>query len=173
MFKGCSNIIEIDLSNFINSDIQNIDFMLYSCASLKNIIFRNFKAPKIKKIGKMFYGCSSLETLDLSNFDISNVIHFHYVFDRCCSLKYLDLSNFDTSLIKCNYEIIKSGCKNLEFVIFKKVKISNTLLLKYINNMIKITTKDIVFCVNILKTPFLNLLMENNKCSISFSDCSN
>ena len=38
--------------------------------------------------------------------------------------------------------------------------------------MIKITTKDIVFCVDILKTPLLNQFMEKNKCSESIYNCS-
>ena len=115
----------------------------------------------------MFYGCSSLETLDLSSFDISKVSHSHYTFNDCSSLKYLDLSNFDTTSIKCSYEFIKGSSNKLEFVNFKKAKITNTLLEKYINNMIKINTKDIVFCVDILKTPLLNQFMEKNKCSES------
>ena len=115
----------------------------------------------------MFYGCSSLETLDLSSFDISKVSHLHYMFNDCSSLKYLDFSNFDTTSIKCSYEFIKGSSNKLEFVNFKKAKITNTLLEKYINNMIKITTKDIVFCVDILKTPLLNQFMEKNKCSES------
>ena len=43
MFKGCSDIIEIDFSNFISSNIQNIDNMFDGCTSLKSINFGNFQ----------------------------------------------------------------------------------------------------------------------------------
>ena len=40
-------------------------------------------------------------------------------------------------------------------------------------NIIEFTTKDIVFCVDESKTTILNKLIENNSCSVSFSDCTN
>ena len=43
MFKGCSDIIEIDFYNFISSNIQNIDNMFDGCTSLKSINFGNFQ----------------------------------------------------------------------------------------------------------------------------------
>ena len=88
MFKGCSKITEIDLSNFKSSNKGNIDSMFRNCASLKKIVFGNFETSKLSNMNYIFYGCSSLETLDLSSFDTSKVTHFHYMFYNCNSLKY-------------------------------------------------------------------------------------
>ena len=101
MFLGCSNILEVDLSNFISSNVQSIYSMFYGCTSLKIIKFGNFETSKINSMAYVFYNCSSLETLDLSSFDTSNVEYFHYMFYGCNSLKYLDLSNFNTSSCFC------------------------------------------------------------------------
>ena len=101
MFRGCTNIIEIDLSNFISSNIENIDYMFYGCTSLKNIIFGKFETSKLNIMEYVFQQCSSLETLNLSSFDTSKVTDFHYMFAGCNSLKYLDLSNFNTSSCIC------------------------------------------------------------------------
>jgi len=82
MFLYCSNITEINLSNFDTSKITN---MVY-----------------------MFEGCSLLTSLDLSNFDTSsNSENFRGMFGGCSSLKYINLKN---SNIKSNqYQKIFSG----------------------------------------------------------------
>ena len=72
MFKGCSNITEI---NFI-------DFNTYG----------------ITEISSMFDGCISLTHLNLSNFNTCNVQIYDYMFLNCISLTSLDLS---VDLMKC------------------------------------------------------------------------
>ena len=92
MFKGCSHIIEIDLTNFRSSNVRNIDSMFEDCTSLKKIKFGNFRTSNIHdNMEKIFYG------LDLSSFRTSHIEYFRYNFDGCSSLKYLDLSNFDAN----------------------------------------------------------------------------
>jgi len=54
MFRACSNIIEIDLSNFDSSNITSLS--------------------------DMFNGCTSLASLNLSNFDTSKVTAMHFMF---------------------------------------------------------------------------------------------
>ena len=46
MFKGCSKITEIDLSNFISPNKGNIDSMFQDCSSLKIIKFEISKLLK-------------------------------------------------------------------------------------------------------------------------------
>lgn len=67
MFKGCSNIIEIDFSEFIADRIINME--------------------------KMFSGCSSLQYLDLSNINILNVENSENIFSECSSLKYINIKS--------------------------------------------------------------------------------
>ena len=42
MFYGCSDIKEIDLSNFNTSNVKNMDFMFYDCSSLTSLNLSNF-----------------------------------------------------------------------------------------------------------------------------------
>ena len=112
MFKGCSKITEIDLTNFVSDNVRNIDYMFYGYTSLKSIKFGNFKTSKVNHMEYAFYNCESLETLDLSNFDTSKVNDFHYMFYNCRSLKYLDLSNFNTASCTCTHNMFE-GCTSI------------------------------------------------------------
>ena len=112
MFKGCSKITEIDLSNFKSPNKGNIDSMFQGCTSLKNIKFGNFQTSKINNMNLVFSQCSSLKSLDLSNFNTAKVTHFHYMFNGCTSLKYLDLSNFDGSSAICVNNMF-NGCTSI------------------------------------------------------------
>ena len=103
MFSQCSQIIEIDLTNFISTKVGNIDYMFNGCTSLKSIKFGNFKTSGVNKMWGVFHSCTSLESLNLSSFDTSSVTDFQGMFSYCKSLKSLDLSNFKTSkLIMAN-----------------------------------------------------------------------
>ena len=109
MFKGCTEILEIDLTDFISSSVQNINNMFYDCTSLKSIKFENFQTSQVNYMLYTFYNCESLEYLDLSSFITTNVGDFHYMFYGCKSLKYLNLSNFITSTCYCTYYMFH-GC---------------------------------------------------------------
>ena len=73
MFNGCSDITEIDVSNF---DVSQVTYM-----------------------NSMFRGCSSLTSLDLSNFDFSMVTCVEYMFYGCSKLEYINIYNFNKNVI--------------------------------------------------------------------------
>ena len=77
----------IDLSNFDNSQITNMNSMFYGCSSLKLIDLSNFDTSKVIDMEFMFYGCSSLESIDLSNFGTSKVIDMEWMFYGCSSFR--------------------------------------------------------------------------------------
>ena len=64
MFKGCSNLTTLDLSNFNTLNVTNMREMFYNCSSLKTIyVSNNFVTYRVT-IGdsnNMFSGCSALE----------------------------------------------------------------------------------------------------------------
>ena len=97
MFKYCSSLTTLDLSNFDTSKVTHIESMFSSCPSLTTLDLSNFDTSNVTDMSYMFYDCSSLTTLDLSNFDTSKVTHIESMFSSCPSLTTLDLSNFDTS----------------------------------------------------------------------------
>ena len=97
MFYGCSNIYEMDLSNFNTSKVKSMEHMLYGCSSLISINLSNFDISLVTDIGKMFYDCWNLRSLDLSNWNTSNVLEMNSVFYNCSSLTSINLSNWNTA----------------------------------------------------------------------------
>jgi len=87
------NVIRLIWYNLISS----CDCMFYECSNITEIDFSNFNTSNVDNMNYMFYGCSSLISLNLSNFDTSNVDNMNYMFYGCSSLTSLNLSNFDTS----------------------------------------------------------------------------
>lgn len=97
MFSGCSSLTSLDVSNFDTSLATDIGAMFAYCQSLTSLDVSNFETSKVTSMYAVFYGCSSLTSLDLSNFNTLLVTNMNSMFNGCSSLTYLDLSNFDTS----------------------------------------------------------------------------
>ena len=113
LFHGCSDIIEIDLSNLDVSELKYMYRMFYSCSSLVSINLSNLNELQALEMGSLFTECSSLVSLDLSEFNTSNTISMFNMFENCSNLKFLNLFNFDTA--KCrNMNYLFKGCSSLE-----------------------------------------------------------
>ena len=111
MFKYCSSLTTLDLSNFNTSKVTHIESMFSSCRSLANLDLSNFDTSNVTNMNGMFNGCSSLTTLDLSNFNTSNVTDMSWMFDNCSNLTNLDCSHWNvdkvTSYDRFNYNAPK------------------------------------------------------------------
>ena len=112
MFHGCSNIIEIDLSNFNTSKVTDMNSMFLSCSHLISLDLSNFDTSNVYDMRYMFSVCSQLTSLDLSNFVTSKVKYIFSMFDGCSQLTSLNLSNFDTSKVT-DMSSMFSGCSQL------------------------------------------------------------
>jgi len=138
MFSGCSNIIEIDLSQLNGNNVRSFNNMFENCFSLTSINISNLNTSASDDMSYMFHNCSKIKSLDLSSFDTHLVTKMDYMFSGCESLEYLnissfntpkliniirmfhnckllnslDLSNFDTSLV-ANMSMIFENCENL------------------------------------------------------------
>ena len=95
MFKGCSDITEIDLSFFDTSLVTNIGTMFSGCSSLTSINLANMITSNVKFMDNLFNGCSLLTSLDLSNFDTSQVINMDKMFFNCEKLEYINMENLN------------------------------------------------------------------------------
>ena len=102
MFKGLSNIKQIDLSEFNSSQVISMAHMFEGCSNLISIIFEKMGSSKVidtskvKNMEYLFYGCSKLQNLNLYNFDTSSVTNMRYMFAFLFELIYLNI-NFNTS----------------------------------------------------------------------------
>jgi len=99
MFRECSSLTNLDVSNFDTSQVTNMGNMFYECSRLTSLDVSNFNTSKVTSMYDMFNSCNSLTNLNLSSFDTSNVTSMHNMFLRCTNLTNLDVSNFDTSQV--------------------------------------------------------------------------
>ena len=81
LFHGCSDIIEIDLSNLDVSELKYMYRMFYSCSSLVSINLSNLNELQALEMGSLFTECSSLVSLDLSEFNTSNTSSMFNMFE--------------------------------------------------------------------------------------------
>ena len=68
MFKNCSSLTSINLSNFNTNNVTNMYGMFYGCRSLTTINLSNFNTNNVTNMNCMFLGCSSLTSINLSNY---------------------------------------------------------------------------------------------------------
>ena len=117
MFYGCTNIIDIDLSNFDFQSTIKMNDMFNYCINLINIRFPQLSIENVINTSYMFNYCKKLMKIDLSNMNTENVISMAGMFQHCESLKVLDLSNFD---IKNNTQLscMFNDCYELKEIIF-------------------------------------------------------
>ena len=100
MFRGCSNITEINLSNFNTSQVTSMSQMFRNCFSLVSLNISNIDTSQVLSMSYMFCNCSSLKFLDISNINTIKVTTMLYMFNNCSSLVSLDLSSFNTSNVE-------------------------------------------------------------------------
>ena len=122
MFSGCSNITEINFTNFDSSQVIDMSNMFGCCSSLSYIDFTNFDTSQVIDMSKMFYCCSSLSSLDLSYFDGSQIDDMDKMFFGCSSLISLDISTFIAFQAHYKSQMFY-GCSQLVYL-----NIGNTVL---------------------------------------------
>ena len=112
LFCGCSDIDEIDASNLITSNVENMEYMFHQCSSLTSLIISNFNTEKVKYMRSMFGYCSSLTSIDVSHFHTPLVEDMAYMFEGCSKLSSIYLLNFDTSNV-LYMDRLFHGCSSL------------------------------------------------------------
>ena len=94
MFKGCENLIDIDLTNLNTSKLENINSLYENCNNLEKINFFNTKLNKIREINNIFNGCENLvEIENLDKINMSNIKKANNMFKNCKSIRSINLSN--------------------------------------------------------------------------------
>ena len=115
MFKECSNLTIVDMSNFDTSNVTDISFMFCNCSNLITPNLSGFNTGNVTNMSWMFGLCSSLTSLDVSGFDTSNVTNMNYMFSSCSALTRIYASdsfvttNVSTSIDMFNMCSVLSG----------------------------------------------------------------
>ena len=80
MFKGCSNLKEVNLTSIISNEVEEIESMFEDCKSLREISFSNdFLTGEVRSLNKAFKN-TNLTSLDLSHLRLYNLQTFSNVF---------------------------------------------------------------------------------------------
>ena len=112
MFYGLSKIKTIDVSNFDTSKVTNMDSVFKNMSSITSLDLSNFNTSNVENMEEMFSGMTSLTSLNVSSFDTSKVRRMYDMFYHVSSIKTLDLSNFDTSKVR-DMSRMFCGAKNI------------------------------------------------------------
>ena len=127
MFKRCSSLTNIDLSNFDTSKVTNMQGMFASCEKITNINLSNFDTSNVTNMNSMFYSCSNLTRIDLSNFNTSKVVNMMLMFGKYDSDGGSDMmlqevifgNTFDTKNVTRMDQMFKR-CSNLKTIYVMK-----------------------------------------------------
>ena len=95
MFYGCTEITEIDMTNFDNSLVTDMSEMFSMCSSLKSLNVSNLDTKKVQLFRYMFYNCISLTSLNLESFTNPSASSLYRMFYGCKYLQYLNIKNFE------------------------------------------------------------------------------
>ena len=133
MFKACSELTTIDVSNFDTSKVTDMRSMFNGCNDLTNILgLEKLKTSNVTNMSEMFQTCYGLTTVDLSNFDTSNVTDMNSMFWDCSGLtNILGLEKLNTSNVT-NMRNMFYGCSALTVLDLSSFDVSKVL---YINQM--------------------------------------
>ena len=112
MFRNCSQLTQLDASNWDTSNVTNMDAMFAYCSKLTQLDLSNWDTGNVISMGNMFYDCTQLIQLDVSSFDTSNAIAINNMFQGCTSLTRLDVSGFNTNKVK-NIAYMFCSCSSL------------------------------------------------------------
>ncbi|WP_081679460.1 BspA family leucine-rich repeat surface protein [Butyrivibrio sp. XPD2002] len=115
MFHCCFKLKKINVSTFDTSNVTDMQSVFMSDSALESLDLRNWNTSKVNRMFQMFEGLRGLKTLDLSNFDTRNVTDMYRMFNGCRNLKTLNISSFRTPKL-INVQEMFTGCRSLEYL---------------------------------------------------------
>ena len=80
MFRGCSGLTSLDLSNWDTSNITNMESMFRACTELTSLDISNWDTSKVTDMSYMFRGCTSLTEVKMGG-DVSKVTNVSSMFN--------------------------------------------------------------------------------------------
>ena len=128
MFRGLTNVINIDITSVDTSKVQSPLYMFLDTPRLSTIDLSNFDTSGITDFSGMFER-TGFTSLDLSSFNINNATLMAYMFSANYNLQNITFgNNFDTSNIK-NMKNMFASCislTSLDLSNFDMSNVSNT-----------------------------------------------
>ena len=78
IFKGCSQLTSLILTNFDTSLVTNMRYMFDSCTSLVELNLLGFRLPQARNISCIFNNCNKLQYVNLNNTYENNYYLYGY-----------------------------------------------------------------------------------------------
>ncbi len=127
MFRGCSNIKEINFGKLDFSLVTDFSEMFYYCRNLVDLDVTNFNTKNSKSFYYMFFYCKNLKKIDVSKFNSSKCEDISHMFYSCKNITEIDMIDWDMSNLKykdkiCPFYNLFSSCEKLA-----KIKISGNI----------------------------------------------
>ena len=160
MFFNCDKLIDIDLSSFNISNINNMRYMFVGCKSSKSLPdISKWDTKNVNNMSGMFGECKSLKSLpDISQWDTKNVKEMSDIFSGCESLESLpDISQWNTKNLN-NMSGMFQFCKSLESL--PDISKWDT---KNVNNMSQMFS----WCISLESLPDISKLNTKNVINMS------
>ena len=85
IFRNNSCLVDFDVSGWDTRNFKGMNFM-FSGIAKETLNLTNFVTSNVTNMQGMFSNCRSLTSLDVSNFDTSKVTDIRYMFFNCSSL---------------------------------------------------------------------------------------
>ena len=126
IFNNCSSLTTLDVSKWDTDNVTNMDRMFCNCTSLISLDVSKWDTGKVYNMSIIFYNCTSITTLDVSNWDVSNVINMSGMFNGCSSLTTLDVSKWSTGKVT-DMKNTFSGCSSLTSLDVSKWSTGNVI----------------------------------------------
>ena len=95
IFYKCTEITEIDMTNFDTSLVTDMSEMFSMCYSLNSINVENLNTAKVETFRYMFYNCTNLTSINLESFTNPSATSLYRMFYRCINLEYINIKNFE------------------------------------------------------------------------------
>lgn len=93
-FLNFDNLTEIQGIKYLNTtEVTTMNGMFRGCKQLMSLDLSHFNTSNVTNMSNVFDGCSALTSLDLSNFSTSNLTSSRYMLRGCYSLKELSVSS--------------------------------------------------------------------------------
>jgi surface protein len=106
LFQSCTNLTELDLSNFDISNVTNIEAIFAGCSNLTSLKLDNWNLLQSPSMGGMFQNATNLKELSLKNWTIPTSFHQILSADTSSTstgsfltaqLNWIDVSGWDLS----------------------------------------------------------------------------
>ncbi len=132
MFRGCSNLTSLDLSQFDTKKVESMKGMFYGCSSLTELDLSSFNTSAVTDMMYMFgmdinTNASSPQLASITfgeNFTTENVTNMNFMFQDCSRLTSLDLSKFNTGKVTGMANMF-DGCSGLTTLDLKNFNTSS------------------------------------------------